>query len=87
MEVGAWVYEHFNEVSGISFLPHDGGQYQQAPYQDLTENEYNEWVKKMPEEYDWSRLSEFEGEDQTKGTKEYACTGSVCEIVDMVEEG
>jgi ribonucleoside-diphosphate reductase alpha chain len=83
MEVGAWVYEHFDEVSGVSFLPHSDHSYKQAPYQEITEKEYNEAVKLMPKEVDWSKLSSYEKEDTTKGTQEYACTGGACEIVNI----
>ena len=87
MRVGAWVYDHFDEISGIAFLPHDGGHYAQAPYQEIDEETYEEWVDRMPVGYDWSKLNEYESHDTTKGTQEYACTGGVCEIVDIVEEG
>ena len=86
MEVGAWVYKHFDEVSGISFLPHTEHTYQQAPYQEITEEEYKEAVKRMPQDVNWDRLGEYETKDHTQGTKEYACTGGVCEVVDLVSE-
>ena len=83
MEVGAWVYIHFDEVSGISFLPHSDHSYKQAPYQDITEKEYNEWMDKMPNNIDWSKLQEFEREDTTIGGRELACTADSCEVVDL----
>lgn len=83
MQVGSWVYEHFDEVSGISFLPFDGGTYVQAPYQDIDEDQYKEWVKKMPKKVDWSKLQDFEKEDTTSGGRELACTAGVCEVVDL----
>ena len=83
LDVGAWVYEHFDEVSGISFLPFDGGTYVQAPYQDIDEKEYKEFLTKMPSSVDWSLLQEFEKEDTTSGGRELACTAGVCEIVDI----
>jgi ribonucleoside-diphosphate reductase alpha chain len=83
MDVGAWVYEHFDEVSGISFLPFSEHTYQQAPYQDIDEAQYKEAVKKMPKSVDWSKLSDFEKEDTTSGGRELACTAGVCEIVDI----
>ncbi len=86
MEVGAWVYKHFDEVSGVSFLPHSDHSYQQAPYEDCTKKEYNELAKKMPKSVDWDLISEYELTDSTVGTKQLACTGSVCELVDLVEE-
>lgn len=82
MEVGAWVYKYFDEVSGVSFLPHSDHTYQQAPYQEVTEREYLEALAIMPERIDWSKLSEFETEDASKGTSTFACIGS-CEVVDL----
>jgi len=82
-EVGAWVYENFDDVSGISFLPHDDHVYKQAPYQDCTVEEYGAMLKKMPKSIDWSKLQEFEKEDTTSGGRELACTAGVCEVVDL----
>ncbi|ADW08436.1 ribonucleotide reductase [Puniceispirillum phage HMO-2011] len=82
-EVGAWVYKNFDEVSGISFLPFDDHTYQQAPYQDIDEETYNELLTKMPDSVDWSRLQDFEKEDTTSGGRELACTAGVCEVVDL----
>ena len=86
MEVGAWVYKHFDEVSGVSFLPHSDHTYQQAPYEDCTKEQYNELAKTMPKSVDWDLISKYELEDTTVGNKTLACTGSVCELVDLVEE-
>ena len=83
MEVGAWVYKHFDEISGISFLPHSDHSYRQAPYQDCTEEEYNELLAKMPKEVDWSKLQNYEKEDRTTGTQTFACSGDKCEMVDL----
>ena len=83
MEVGAWVYKHFDEVSGISFLPFSEHTYKQAPYQDCVEEEYTEMKAKMPISIDWSALQEFEKEDTTSGGRELACTAGVCEVVDL----
>ena len=83
MEVGAFVYKHFDEMSGVSFLPHSDHTYQQAPYQDCTKEEYEELLAKMPESIDWSKLSEYEQEDNTVGMQTMACTGDVCEMVDI----
>jgi ribonucleoside-triphosphate reductase len=85
-EVGAWVYKHFDEVSGVSFLPHSDHSYQQAPYEDCTEGVYLEALGGMPESVNWARIKEYELTDTTKGMKTLACTGSVCEIVDLTEE-
>ena len=83
MEVGAWVYKNFDEVSGISFLPFDEHVYQQAPYQDVEKEEYLELKSIMPKSIDWSKLAEYEKEDTTTGSKEFACTADSCEIVDI----
>jgi ribonucleoside-diphosphate reductase alpha chain len=82
MEVGAWVYKHFDEVSGVSFLPHSDHTYQQAPYQDCSEREYLDALALMPERIDWTKLSDYEKEDMTKSAQTFACVGS-CEIVDL----
>jgi len=86
MQVGAWVYEHFDEVSGVSFLPHSDHTYQQAPYEDCTEGVYKEALAGMPESVDWARIEEYELSDTTRGMKTMACTGSICEMVDLTEE-
>ena len=82
LAVGAWVYDHFDEVSGISFLPHTDHTYPQAPYQDLTPEEYQEWISENPmPEIDWSKLSNYEKEDNTVSSQELACAAGGCEIV------
>lgn len=83
MKVGAWVYEHFDEVSGVSFLPHSDHTYQQAPYQEVSELEYHDLLKMMPPRIDWAKLSDYETEDTSKGTSTFACVGGACEIVDI----
>ena len=83
MDVGAWVYRNFDEVSGISFLPFSDHTYAQAPYQDINEEEYKELHNKMPTSIDWSKLADFEKEDTTSGSKELACTADACEMVDI----
>jgi|TARA_B110000503_G_scaffold18769_1_gene27799 ribonucleoside-diphosphate reductase alpha chain len=83
LDVGAWVYKHFDEISGISFLPHSEHVYQQAPYQDINEEEYLAAVKLMPQHVDWAELSNYEEEDNTTGSQELACSSGVCEIVDI----
>lgn len=84
MEVGAWVYKHFDKISGISFLPHSDHSYKQAPYQDCTIEEYEALVTKIPTNVDWLGLSKYEKEDNTVGTQTYACSGDKCEIVDII---
>jgi ribonucleoside-diphosphate reductase alpha chain len=83
VEVGAWVYKHFDEISGISFLPHSDHSYKQAPYQDCTKEQYEALSAKMPKNVDWSLLKSYEKEDSTKGTQTFSCTGDKCEIVDL----
>lgn len=81
VSVGAWVYEHFDEVSGISFLPHSDHTYQQAPYQDMTEESLNQWIKDNPSPViDWSMLPMFEKEDETVSSQTLACVSGHCEI-------
>jgi ribonucleoside-triphosphate reductase len=82
-EVGAFVYEHFDEMSGVSFLPYDDHTYQQAPYQECGKSDYEEMLKFMPDAIDWSELMEYEKEDTTKASQTFACAGGSCEIVDL----
>ena len=84
MEVGAWVYKHFDEVSGISFLPHSDHSYKQAPYQEVTKEEYDALVAKMPKEIRWEDLSFYETEDGTSTNATLACSSDGnCELVDI----
>jgi ribonucleoside-diphosphate reductase alpha chain len=84
MEVGAWVYENFDVASGVSFLPHSDHTYQQAPYQDIEREDYLEWQQTYKHvSLDWNKLTEFEKEDNTTGSRELACTAGVCEVVDL----
>jgi len=79
-DVAGWVWKNFDSVSGISLLPHSEHTYQQAPYQEITEDEYNAWVAVMPE-FDWEAAAAYErGEDTTVGSQELACSGGACEI-------
>ena len=82
-EVGAFVYKHFDEMSGVSFLPWVAHTYQQAPYQPITEAEYEQALGEMPESVDWSLLASYEAEDNTSGMQTLACSGDSCEIVDL----
>ena len=81
-EIGAFVYKHFDEMSGVSFLPYNEHTYQQAPYQEIDKDAYDVALLGMPKQIDWAKLSEYEAEDNTVGTQTFACVGS-CEIVDM----
>jgi ribonucleoside-triphosphate reductase len=83
MEVGAFVFKHFDEMSGVSFLPHSDHTYQQAPYQDCTEEEYNSMLDKFVYDIDWNSLDDYEKEDTTAGSQTFACSGDSCEIVDI----
>ena len=83
IDVLQFVNKNFDEVSGVSFLPHDDHIYQQAPYQDCNKNEYKILKSIMPKKIDWSKLSDFESEDTTKSSQTFACTGEVCEMVDI----
>ena len=84
MEVGAFVYDNFDTMSGVSFLPMSEHIYEQAPYQDCTKKEYEALLKRMPKKIDWKGLSEFEREDNTISSQTLNCTGDVCEVVDLV---
>jgi hypothetical protein len=80
MRTGAWVFDNFDELSGISFLPYDGGTYRQAPFQACTEQEYTALMERMPAEVNWSALTEYEVEDTTTSSHELACVGGQCEV-------
>ena len=81
VEVAAWVYDHFDSISGISFLPFSEHAYRQAPYQDCTEEEYKETLKTMPKNVNWAELSKYESQDYTIASQEMACTAGGCEII------
>jgi ribonucleoside-triphosphate reductase len=78
-EVGNWVYKNWDIINGVSFLPYDGGQYELAPYEEIDHYTYESLIKKFPV-IDYSELSSFELQDETGGSKEYACTGDKCDI-------
>jgi ribonucleoside-triphosphate reductase len=81
--VGAWCWENFEYLSGVSFLPFSDHTYVQAPYQDIDEKTYKKLVKEMPTNIDWNKLQDFEKQDNTKGSQELACSAGVCEVVDI----
>ena len=83
LEVGSWVYNNFDDVSGISFLPFSEHTYKQAPYQDCDKKEYEDTLSIMPKNIDWTKLSDYEKEDTTKSAQTFACSGDSCEIVDI----
>jgi ribonucleoside-diphosphate reductase alpha chain len=78
LEVGSWVWKNFDNISGISFLPYDGGSYRQAPYEECTKEQYEELVKSTPSKIDWNSLVEVE--DNVKGVQELACSSGSCEV-------
>ena len=78
MRVGAWVYDHFDEMSGVSFLPHDGGSYRQAPYEEITKDLYDAMLPSIPKSLDWDSLVEMD--DNVEGVQTLACTAGGCEI-------
>ena len=80
LDVGAWVYKHLDEISGISFLPHSDHTYKQAPYQEIDQKKYEELLTKMPKDVNWSDLSKYENTDQTTSSQELACVAGGCEI-------
>jgi ribonucleoside-triphosphate reductase len=82
--VGAYVYENFDEMSGVSFLPYSEHIYQQAPYQQCEQAKYEEFLSLMPKAIDWAKLADYEAEDTTVGSQTFACSGGSCEIVDLV---
>ena len=83
LDVGAFVFKHFDKMSGVSFLPHSDHVYQQAPYQECTEDEYDAMLLKMKTRIDWSKLRDYESVDNTAGSQTMACSGDSCEIVDI----
>ena len=82
-DVGAFVFRNFDKMSGVSFLPHSDHVYQQAPYQECTEDEYNDMLSKMNTRINWSQLKDYEKGDTTSGSQTMACSGDSCEIVDI----
>lgn len=80
VDVAAWVYRNFDDLSGVSFLPYDGGTYRQAPYQECTEADYLALLEKMPTAVNWDLLSQYEQDDNTSGVQQLACVAGYCEI-------
>ena len=83
LEVAQFVWENFDEMSGVSFLPFHEHTYQQAPYEDCQATDYHILLDQMPKKIDWTKLSEYELEDNTSGMQTLACSGDVCEMVDI----
>ena len=84
LQVANFVYDNFDVMSGISFLPLTEHSYKQAPYQDITKEEYNKLLSEMPKEVNWQNLAEYEKGDTTLGSQTLNCTGDVCEVVDII---
>ena len=87
-EVGGWVFKHFDLLAGVSFLPHfeTGSTYTQLPYETITEDQYDEMMKVMPTGIEWSDLGHYErGMDTVTGTREFACVGNMCEVVEAAQ--
>ena len=80
LAVGDWVYQNFDKLAGVSFLPHSDHTYRQAPYNECTKEVYEEFLTRMPK-FNWEELSEFEREDTAVNTREPACVSGVCEIL------
>jgi ribonucleoside-diphosphate reductase alpha chain len=78
MDVGAWVFKHFDEVTGVSFLPMDGGTYKQAPYEECDEETYNKLKALVPSAVDWENFKEYD--DNVEGAQTLSCTANGCEI-------
>ena len=83
LAVGQWVWDNFDVCSGISFLPKDDHIYPQAPYEEITEESYAQMSSEMPEGVDWTKLGEYEHDDNTAGSQTMACSGASCELVDL----
>jgi ribonucleoside-triphosphate reductase len=79
LQVGSWVYDNWDLIGGLSFLPYDGGSYELAPYEEITKEKYEELVKEFPE-LDFNELTKYELEDESEGAREYACSGGACEL-------
>jgi len=78
-EVGNWVYQNWDIINGVSFLPYDGGTYELAPYEEINKTTYEQMIKDFPT-IDYTQLSRYEMEDNTQGSKSYACVGDKCEL-------
>lgn len=78
VKVGAWVYEHFNELTGVSFLPYDGGHYRQSPFIEIDKQEYEQLMDRTPKSIDWTELKEFD--DNVEGVQSLSCSAGVCDL-------
>lgn len=78
LAVGQWVWDHFDILSGVAFLPRDNGVYKQAPYTEITKEEYDEFVATTPKNISWEWFTE--DDDNTTGAQTLACVAGACEI-------
>jgi len=79
LDTAAWCYRNFDDLCGVSFLPKDTGVYQLAPYEEISQTQYDSLSSKFPK-IDYGKLSQYEKEDNTEGARSYACTGDKCEL-------
>lgn len=85
LEIGNWIWNNFDNVSGIAFLPYSDHVYVQAPYESISQEKYEDLLKKMPKDVNWENLALYEVEDSTSGTQSLACSAGQCEVVDLVK--
>lgn len=85
-EVGNWVFDNFDQITGLSFLPHSDHTYQQAPFETIGEQEYIAALQEMPKGLDWTMLPLYEVEDGTTATAALACTAGECSVVDLITD-
>jgi ribonucleoside-diphosphate reductase alpha chain len=86
MDVGAWVFRHFDSISGVAFLPYSGHNYRQAPFQPLNEADYKKMLAAMPKDVDWAKLGKFEVDDNTQTERTMACSGDSCDLADLTKQ-
>lgn len=86
LDVGAWVFKNFDSIGGVSFLPASEHTYKQAPYQEISKQEYDQMLSKMPKRIPWESLPLYELEDTTTGSQDLACVAGACEVVDIVSQ-
>ena len=84
IDVQKWIWDNFDSCSGVSFLPYDDTSYKQAPYQEITEEEYMHWMEKFDKKLNWNELATYEEEDSTQSSQTLACSSGSCEMVDIV---
>ena len=80
LQVAQWIWKNFDVCSGISLLPYSDHVYRQAPYEEITKEQYVEMLESMPSDINWQDLQGFEDQDNTIGSQEFACVGNSCEV-------